>query len=66
MSNKKALTLAWGLVYTLSMIGLVLIHESSVSVNQWLDSTLFGLDSAKCVHFKSVEFYRICMKHHYE
>ena len=67
MSTKKELTLAWGLVYTLViLIGLVLIHESSVTVNQWIDTYLFALDSTKCEHFKTVEFYRICMRHHYE
>lgn len=63
----KKLTLAWGLVYTLAvLIGLVLIHENSVTVNQWIDTYLFALDSDKCSHFKTVEFYRICMSHHYE
>lgn len=60
----KKLTLGWGLVFLAILIGLVLIHESSVTVNQWIDHFIFGLDSDQCSNFKTVEFYRICMKHH--
>lgn len=67
MEIKKELTLAWSLVYTITIaFALFALHEKSITLNAWIDQRVFGLNVTYCDVQPSVTEYRNCMKGRYQ